>query len=107
MDEFLDRVEAKCDNARRYAYEKIEEIAPEEEDDVYYEKKSTMERFLDNDNVRGAAEFMVNLRDGIVDIYNSPKVQLKINEAKLTVLGAADKGLDIIKNALSKDKEKE
>ncbi|MBR2577334.1 MAG: hypothetical protein IKE38_00225 [Erysipelotrichaceae bacterium] len=104
LNEFLDRVEAKCESAKKYAYEKIEEIAPEEEDDPY-ERKSTMEKFLENDSVRSAAEFITNLKDGIIDIYNSPKVQLKLNEAKLTVLSAADKGLDIIKNALSKDKE--
>ena len=106
LNEFLDRVEAKCESARKYAFDRIEEIIPDD-DEHDFSKKSTMEKFLENDSVKSAAEFMVNLKDGLVDIYTSPKTQVLIGEAKLAILNAADKGLDVIKGALAKEKDEE
>lgn len=99
VHEFLDRVEKKCIDAKEYAFKRIEELTPEEKED-----KATMENYMDNENVANITKFILDIKDSIVDFYNSPSTKHKINEAKLIGLGLANKGLDIISNIIKKDK---
>ena len=111
LDDFLKRVEAKCEGARKYTYEKFDEICREsavlKEDRMpKTEGKSTMERFMDNENVRSASRLIKNLKGNLIDFYRSPDTQLRINEAKLAALNIADKSLDILKKTVDKAKER-
>ena len=111
LDDFLKRVEAKCENARKYTYEKFDEICKESvpvREDLMpkAEGKSTMERFMDNENVRSASRLIKNLKGNLIDFYRSPETLLRINEAKLAALNIADKSLDILKRTVEKTKER-
>ena len=103
LNNFLDRVDEKCQNAKEYAFTKINELLPEDLELKDEEKEeSTMEKFMKNENVQNAANVVLKAKDALVDFYNSPETQHKINQAKLAVLTLASKGLDVVKNALEK-----
>ena len=111
LNEFLNRVEAKCEGARKYTYEKFDEIVKasvpaSETPRPKMQGKSTMEKFMDNENVRSASRLVKNLKGNLIDFYRDPNTQLRINEAKLAALNIADKGLDILKKTVEKTKER-
>ena len=111
LDKFLDRVEEKCNKAAAYAFAKFEEIAPsnnaeyikiQEEESA---SKSTMEKFLENENVKNATNMAINLKNNVVDFINSEETQKTIYNVKKSALTIADKGLDAIIKVLDKTKD--
>ena len=110
LNKFLDRVDEKCKQAADFAYKKFDEIKPGEDaeyvkikDDNY---KSTMEKFVENQNVQGAIKMATNIKDSVVDFINKPETQKTIKDVKLTALNVADKGLDKMIDFLEKVKTK-
>ena len=100
LEKFLNRVEQKCVEAKNYAFTKIDELAPSVEQD-------SMEKYTNNENVENVKNSILRIKDSAVDFYNSPETQHRINEAKLAVLKATSKGLDLLKNALDKRNKEE
>ena len=110
LNKFLNRVDEKCKQAADFAYKKFEEIKPGDEaeyvkikDDSY---KSTMEKFVENQNVQGAIKMASDIKDSVVVFMNKPETQKTIKEVKLTALNVADKGLDKMIDLLEKVKTK-
>ena len=113
LNNFLDRVESKCIEAKKYAFAKFDEVSPAElaeyvtiKDDEESET-STMEKLLDNDNIKNAANFIINIKDNVVNYINKPETKQMISKAKLAALGAADKGLDKLIQVLDKKKDED
>lgn len=109
LNSFLDRVDEKCKQAANFAFSKFEEIKPSKEtinvknDDL---GKSTMEKFVENENVQGAIKAANDIKDSIIDFMNKPETKQAINDAKTTALNVADKGLDKMIGFLEKIKTK-
>ncbi len=109
LNKFLDRVDEKCKQAADFAYGKFDEIKPSEDAEyvkINNDTRSTMEKFIDNENVQGAIKMANNIKDSVVDFINKPETQQKIKDAKLTALNVADKGLDKMIDFLEKVKTK-
>ena len=111
LNKFLDRVDEKCKQAANFAFAKFEEIKPG--NDAKYVKidnddlgKSTMEKFVENENVQGAIKVATEIKDSIVDFINKPETQQTIKDVKMGALDIADKGLDKMISLLEKAKSK-
>lgn len=108
LNKFLDRVEEKCTKAAKFAYSKFDEIVPEAQAEfikIEDDTKSTMEKFMDNENVKSAINMATKAKDSVVDFINSPETQKTIKNAKMTALNVADKGLDALIKILDKAKD--
>lgn len=104
LEAFLKRVDEKCEDAKKYAYTKIEELAPLSKDEYVRidDDKPVMDKLLDNENVAKAVNLAKNLKNTVVDFYNAPSTQKKINETKLAALNIANKGLELVRKTLEK-----
>lgn len=108
LSKFLDRVLEKCDKAAKYAYYKFDEILPtvkEEKIKVEDDTKSTMEKFLDNENVKSAVNMANSLKDSFMEFMNKEETKEAIENVKKSAINVADKGLDTLIKALDKAKE--
>lgn len=111
LNKFLNRVDEKCKQAANFAFAKFEEIKPGT--DARYVKidnddigKSTMEKFVENENVQGAIKVATDIKDSIVDFINKPETQQTIKDVKMGALDIADKSLDKMIGFLEKVKTK-
>lgn len=95
LNDFLDRVDAKCLETKVYFLNRLNEIKPVM-DGKYTKHKSTMEGFLDNENIKNAAGLLLTAKDSVEDFINKPETKAAINKAKLKILDEADKGLNAL-----------
>ncbi|MDO4499660.1 MAG: hypothetical protein Q4B60_00130 [Erysipelotrichaceae bacterium] len=107
LNRFLERVEEKCENAKNYAYAKFNELAPDAEYVVIEEEdktvsKSSMEKFMDNENVKQAAKMATNLKEDAIKFIKDPNTKKKVDDVALAALNVADKGLDFLLKFLDK-----
>ena len=108
LNKFLDRVEEKCKQAADYAFNKFDEIVPEEKNEyvkIDDEEKSSMEKLLDNENVKNAAKIATDIKNDIVDFINKPETKKTINNIKYSALNIADKSLDALLKILDDKKD--
>lgn len=110
LSKFLDRVLEKCDKASKYAFYKFEEILPSEKKEketvkIEDDTKNTMEKFLDNENVKGAVNMANSLKDSFLEFMNKEETKEAIENVKKSAINVADKGLDTLIKALDKAKE--
>lgn len=109
VDKFLDRVVEKCEDAKEYAFNKFSEIEPyldSEYEQAENYASSTMEKFLENENVKRASEFIINKKDQLVDYLTSEETKQKAKEISYKLLCLVDKGLDIVIDKLDKNANK-
>lgn len=104
LEEFLNRVDSKCLDAKKYAFAKIDELVPAPKDEFVRidDDKPVMDKFLENESVSKAVNLAKNLKDTVVDFYKAPSTQKKINETKLAALNIANKGLELVRKTLEK-----
>ena len=104
LEAFLKRVDEKCEDAKKYAFSKIEELVPPTQDEYVRidNDKPVMDKILENENVAKAINLAKNLKNTVVDFYNAPSTQKKINETKLAALSIANKGLELVRKTLEK-----
>lgn len=104
LEAFLKRVDEKCEDAKKYAFSKIEELVPPTQDEYVRidNDKPVMDKILENENVAKAVNLAKNLKNTVVDFYNAPSTQKKINETKLAALNIANKGLELVRKTLEK-----
>ena len=104
LEAFLKRVDEKCEDAKKYAFSKIEELVPPTKEEYVRidDDKPVMDKILENENVAKAVNLAKNLKNTVVDFYNAPSTQKKINETKLAALNIANKGLELVRKTLEK-----
>lgn len=128
LEDFLNRLEAKCKDVTDFTKVKINEIMPivqdnlkdvkadlekgfddfkKEFDDTKNKASSSFDKLLENENVKNAIRLAKAAKDKAVEFYNDPKTQKTINEAKLKTIELAEKGLDKLKEALDREDNKE
>ena len=104
LEAFLKRVDEKCEDAKKYAFSKIEELVPPTQDEYVRidNDKPVMDKILENENVAKAVNLAKNLKNTVVDFYNAPSTQKKISETKLAALNIANKGFELVRKTLEK-----
>lgn len=103
LDAFLTRVECKCLDAKKFAFDKFEEIVPSiEADYIKIDEKENEVSFLDNENIKKVFNLIDDTKKNLLDFINKPENQKKYKEAKLLVLKTIDKGLDGLLKLLNK-----
>ena len=128
LEDFLNRLEAKCKDVTDFTKVKINEIKPivqdnlkeikediekgfddfkEDLNETKNEATNTFDKLLENENIKNAIKLAKSAKDKAVEFYNDPKTQKAINEAKLKAIELADKGLDKLKEALDRKENKE
>ena len=124
LDEFLQRLEDKCKDVTEFTKVKINEITPNLKDDLTDIKldiekgfndlkedlikirsnpDSSLNKILENENVKNAAKVAKAFKDKAVDFYNDPKTQKAINNAKIKTVELAEKGLNGLKSILKNE----
>ena len=94
--------------AADYAFNKFDEIVPEEKNEyvkIDDEEKSSMEKLLDNENVKYGAKIATDIKNDIVDFINKPETKKTINNIKYSALNIADKSLDALLKILDDKKD--
>lgn len=104
LEAFLKRVDEKCEDAKKYAFAKIEELVPKKQEEFVRidDEKTIVDKILENEYVGKATTVAKNLKDTVVDFYKAPSTQKKINETKLAALNIANKGLELVRKTLEK-----
>ena len=110
VNDLLDRANAKCKEAVEFTKTKINEILPEEKkeikidlDNVLNDIRSSFDKIMKNENVQQATNFVKGIGDSVNEFLSKPEVKEKLDKAKDVTITVAEKGLDVLKSALSPD----
>jgi len=101
IEELVEEEPAKEENLQ--IEKEIKEVVANFKEDA----SSTMENLLDNENIKQASDFIVSVKDNVVDFLQKPETRVVIGEIKLTALKVADKGLDLLIKAMDNKKKEE
>ncbi|MBQ1476606.1 MAG: hypothetical protein IIZ33_00445 [Erysipelotrichaceae bacterium] len=109
VNAFLDKALAKCEEAVAFTREKIAavEVKPKVDlDSVYGDIRDAFDKIMQNENIQNAANFVKGVGEEVTNFLNKPEIQDRIEKVKDVTISAAEKGLDILKNALTPDEDK-
>lgn len=132
LSEFLERLDNKCRDIVGFTIEKINEVKSEEvkkevkeeepeelvftvesDDEKTSSKVSmnfsideTINKLLENPNIKNATEFAKKGVDKAIEFYNSEQTQEFINTMKIKTIDIAEKGLEGLKVLLDRVDEK-
>ena len=110
VNDFLDRALNKCREAVDFTKEKIDAVEGKPKidlDSLYSEIRDSFDRIMQNENVQGAANFVKGVGEEIGAFLNRPEIKDKVEKVKDVTISAAEKGLDVLKNALTQDDKKD
>lgn len=104
LNSFLDRIELQCLEAKTYCLNSLDQIRPIM-NEQYIKHKSTMENFINNENVKNVSKLLNDTKDGVFDFVNKPDTKKTIKKIKMKILDGADKGLDALLKLLDDNKK--
>lgn len=109
VEEIKEDIKEKVEDTK----EEITKVVNEAKEDINTAKNEaieaiadSIEKILDNENVKNVVKFIIDTKNKAVEIYNLPETQEAINNTKLKIIDIAEKGLDTLKIVLEKDKRK-
>ena len=108
LNSFFEKVEQKCLEAKTYALNRFEEIVPSIETKIEIIEEPSFKEIPKNEIKDSKINNMINLavdsKENFIKFVNKPENQKKYKEAKLAILNALDKGLDLLLKALDDKK---
>lgn len=114
-DQFLSRVQNKCNEACDYTISKITEMKENEEirkklDDVTKEIGDSFDELMANEDVKRVVEGIKNatnsIRDSVTEFISKKETQENISKAKKAILHVADKAFSGLHSLLDETEEK-
>lgn len=108
VKEVIEDNKENIEEAKQDIQENVEELKEnikENVDDAKEELDDSIEKILENENVKNIIKFVKDTKEKAVEIYNMPETQEAINRAKLKIIDIAEKGLDTLKVILEKESE--
>jgi len=110
VDEFLDSVQTKSQEAVDYTKAKIEEFAnsgaKESLDKIYQDIMADFEKIKETDQFKKVSDFANAATDKVKDYLNKPEVQEALDKAKKTTIKVAEKGVEGLKKVLNAEEDK-
>lgn len=106
MDELLDKIQAKSQEAVDFAKDKINSLNKDNSkliDDLAEDVMAEFDRLKENDTFRNATEFLKEIDGKINTFFERPEVKAAVNKAKVTTVNVASAGLEGLKRVLKTD----
>ena len=103
VDDFLENVETKVQEAVDYAKAKIEEFSKSEYslDNLFDEISADFEKIKSSDTFKKVSDLAKDAYNQVNDYLSKPEVKQAITKAKETTINIAEKGVEGLKKVLS------
>lgn len=110
LDEFLDKIKAKSQEAVDFTKTKVDELTKTNTvptlEELAKEISANFDKLKESDVVKNAADFLSDLGGKINEFMEKPEVKDAINKAKTTTISVAEAGVEGLKTLLKADELK-